>query len=105
MWKLSQRSNHEVLRSQHLDTMITFALQLPKVNKYMNHAKKKIAVLLAYNKITVFRVQYLYIILPEKSYHRYSLSFHKEIWAPYGSVDDIGTYLQLLSPCWPWGNW
>lgn len=42
------------------DTLITFALQLPKVNKYLKHTKKKKkAALLAYKKMTVFRVQYI----------------------------------------------
>lgn len=42
MWILPERSNHDVLRSQHLDTLTTFALQLPKVNKYVKHATKNV---------------------------------------------------------------
>lgn len=71
---------------------------------------QKIAVLLAYNTMTVFRVSYLCIILPKKSSLGYSLSFHKEIWAPYSSADEAGTHLcpstdTSVFPCQPWGNW
>lgn len=60
--------------------------------------------------MTVFRVSYLCIILPKKSSLGYSLSFHKEIWAPYSSADEAGTHLcpstdTSVFPCQPWGNW
>lgn len=68
MWKLSEHSNHEILRSQHLDTLITFAIKLHKVNKYMSHATKK-------NALKTTGVP---LYSTKKSHHRYPLSFHKE---------------------------